>query len=1036
MPVEPFRLPDRWPRAADPVGADRLLQAMRTPGADGPVLPQGASVDALLACLGGNSVFLSDLARRERGFLHQLLQDGPERAAAAALRRLRALRPDAPRNAIASGLRQARRQVALAVAIADLGGMWDLERVTGTLSLLAEASLRAATAHLLQGAHRAGLLSLPHPDRPERESGFVVLAMGKLGAGELNYSSDVDLVLLYDPAAHPSVAEPGRLFVRLAAGLVGLMETVDADGYVFRVDLRLRPDPGATPPAVSLPAAIAYYESYGETWERAAMIKARPVAGDIDCGRRFLHAIQPFVWRRHLDFAAIEDIHAMKRRIDRRAPSPLRRFAAPGPGVPTAGPAGSGSGSGDAVDALLGHDLKLGHGGIREIEFIAQTLQLVWAGREPALRDPGTTGALECLAAGGYLNRATARSLVATYRRLRSLEHRLQMQADRQTHSLPPTRAGFEAFACFAGAADGAALADALLPELRRTRRRFDHMVRRQDEPGGARRGNAPALGPAGAEQPHDGTLPDPFGAASIGQAGSSQASDILRGWEDDRHRALRQPRARALLQGLMPTLLRSLGRQRDPLAALIRFDTLLSRQAGLVQLLSLFDRYPPLLDRVAAVLGASPALADHLAAVPGALDGLLVPEGGEETDRFLRGLLDRQMRAANGVEDAIRVARGLLRGEEFRLSVAQMERRLDADAAGIARTALAERVIVRMLDQVSAEHRRRHGVVPGGGMSVVALGKAGSREMMGGSDLDLMLVYDHPEDVGASDGGRTGTGRPLPPSQYYARLAHGLIAALSAPGVEGPLYALDMRLRPSGSQGPVAVSLPAFRRYHAEQAWTWERMALSRARVVAGPGPLRRRVATAISDALSAGPIADHAGAEVRRALLCRDAVAMRARLARDLPPRGKWDVKLRAGGLMEVEFIAQVLQLASPDPAMRHPTTREAFRRLRRAGLLARADAAMLIGADRFWRELQGMLRILLGVTVPHGPRARLPLPVVEALLHGLGLDAADPEQGLDVLEQRCDEVASSVRSAFNRLVGPVADMRPEPGPGRKPS
>ncbi len=483
-----------------------------------------------------------------------------------------------------------------------------------------------------------------------------------------------------------------------------------------------------------------------------------------------------------------------------------------------------------------------------------------------------------------------------------------------------------------------------------------------------------------------------------------------------------------------MPALLRALGRQRDPLAALIRFDTLLSRQAGLVQLLSLFDRYPPLLDRVAAVLGASPALADHLAAVPGALDGLLVPEGGEEADRSLRGLLDRQMRAAGGVEEAIRVARGLVRGEEFRLSVAQMERRLDADEAGIARTALAERVIVRMLDQVSAEHRRRHGVVPGGGMSVVALGKAGSREMMGGSDLDLMLVYDHPEDVEASGGRRNG--RPLPPSQYYARLAHGLIAALSAPGAEGPLYALDMRLRPSGSQGPVAVSLPAFRRYHAEQAWTWERMALSRARVVAGPGPLRRRVGIAISDALSVGPFGDTAGAEVLRALLCRDAVAMRTRLARDLPPRGPWDVKLRAGGLMEVEFIAQVLQLASPDPAVRHPTTREAFRRLRRAGLLGRADAAMLIGADRFWRELQGMLRILLGVAVPHGPQARLPAPVVEALLHGLGLDAADLGGGLDALGRRCDEVASSVRSAFDRLVGPVVDARPEPGPGRKPS
>ncbi len=771
------------------------MQALHAPSADGAAIPRTQATDALLACLGGNSPFLSDLARREHGFLAHLLRAGPERAAATALRRLRTLPPDSARAAIASGLRRARRQVALAVAIADLGGLWTLERVTGTLSLLADASLRVATAHLLRQAHEAGLLRLPDPRRPERGSGFVVLAMGKLGAHELNYSSDVDLVLLYDPAAHPTTTEPGRLFVRMASDLAGLMQTPDADGTVFRVDLRLRPDPGATPPAVSLPAAIAYYESSGETWERAAMIKARPVAGDRLRGARFLEAIRPFVWRRHLDFAAIDDIHAMKRRIDRHAPSPAKGFAAG---------SGSRSGTADPVAALLGHDLKLGHGGIREIEFIAQTLQLVWAGRELALRDPTTLGALGRLAAAGILSRAAARSLAEAYRRLRSLEHRLQMQADRQTHSLPSTRQGFEAFACFAGAADGTALVRDLLPELRRTRRRFAHMMRRRNGADGAQDD-----GPAASGLDGDEMLPQALGLASSGEAAAAQARDILRGWRDGRHRALRQPRTRALLDRLMPVLLPALGGQRDPLAALIGFDTLLSRQGSLTPLLSLFDRHPALLDRVAAVLGASPALADHLAAVPGALDGLLLPERGREAGRAVRALLDRQMRAADGVEEAIRTARGLVRGEEFRLSVAQMEAQLDVDAAGTLRTALAERVIVRMLDQVSAEHRRRHGIVRGGGMSVVALGKAGSREMMAGSDLDLMLVYDHPDPVDAD-------GEP-PPSQYYARLAHRLIAALSAPGAGGPLYALDMRLRPSGSKGPVAVSLASFRRYHAE---------------------------------------------------------------------------------------------------------------------------------------------------------------------------------------------------------------------------
>lgn len=1025
-----FQLPALWPLPADPATAASLAQDlsahpdMQTPAAT-----------ALIACLGGNSPFLSDLVRREREVFGRMLVDGPTHVAAAAIRQLRTLKAATPRAEIAAGLRRAKRQVALAAAIADLGGLWSLEQLTGTLSLLAEASLRVASAHLLLAASRAGQLPLADPRMPERDSGFVVLAMGKLGARELNYSSDIDLVLLYDPA----ILDPegkrddlGRIFSRLATDLVSLMEARDADGYVFRMDLRLRPDPGATPPAVSLPAAIAYYESYGQNWERAAMTKARPVAGDLGCGERFLDSIRPFVWRRHLDFAAIEDIHAMKRRIDLHKPSPARRFGASEAVVqPPGGLEGD-----DPVGALLGHDLKLGHGGIREIEFIAQTLQLVWGGREPALREPTTLGALSRLADGGYLKRGTADSLCRAYRLLRSVEHRLQMQADRQTHSLPGTRHGLEAFALFMGYPDGNAFGSALLPVLRRTRARFQRMFRGRI--GQADDADRPGLQDSGlAPFDLDGAdLPGQLHA--LGFPSNPQALDILQGWRGDRLRALRDPRARRLLHGLMPALLHALAGQRDPVAALVRFDTLLSRQSAGVNLLSLFGRNPALLGRIATVLGASPSLADHLAAVPSALEGLLVPEDGKQAGRTLLRILDQQMRAARDTEEAIRIAHTLVRGEEFRFCVAQLEARLDVDAAGEARSALAEQVITRMLDHVLAEHRARYGLVPGGGMAVVALGKAGSREMMNGSDLDLMLVYDHPEAVIESVPGigRRGSGRigeaPGPPpraiatSQYYTRLVHALIAALTARGIEGPLYALDMRLRPSGNTGPVAVSLGAFRRYHAEQAWTWERMALSRARVVAGPGPLRRIVSEAIGAALSVLPRQTGEAPPVpgidATGMLFHDASAMRSRLARDLPPHGPWDVKLRSGGLMEVEFIAQVLQLASLDPGVRHPTTRTAFARLARAGMLSRADAGLLIEADRFWRDIQGMLRILLGVAgrgdLPDDLRDVLPEPVIEALLRGMSMQVA----GLAGLVARRDTVAHSVRAAFLRLVGPV--------------
>ena len=1010
-----FRLPTLWPLPADAGGAARLAEQLA--GRRGRA-SDARSAAALIACLGGNSPYLAGLALREPESFETLLRRGPEAVVEAALSSLRAIDPGASRPAVASAMRQAKRRVALASAVADIGGLWDLEQVSGTLSRLAEAALTAAIRHLLCTAAARGELVLPDPSRPERGSGFVVLGMGKLGAGELNYSSDIDLILLYDPDAHPGREELRRLFVRLGGELVTLMQARDADGYVFRTDLRLRPDPSSTPPVVSMPAAIAYYESLGQTWERAAMIKARPVAGDLARGLGFLDTIRPFVWRRHLDFTVVDDIRAMKRRIDRRRGT----FAAAPPG--DTGP----------VQRLLGHDLKLGEGGIREIEFLTQTMQLVWGGRAPALRDPTTLGALARLAEGSYMPAGLAADLAASYRLLRGVEHRLQMQDDRQTHSLPATRQGFDAFACFMGPphdrmdgpVGGAALADALLGPLARTRRAFEELFA-----GGAGRPAEAAVPTLDLDAVDLSAQLDGLGFPP------GRAAPILLAWRTRQLRALRSDRAQALLREIVPGLLAALREQRDPMLALLRFDALLARQNAGVQLLSLFARNPPLIGRIAGVLGAAPSLADHLAAVPASLEGLLVPEEGVEAERLLCRLVDEQLRSAGDVEEAIRRARALVRGEEFRLSLAQLDGRLDIDHAGVARTALAERVIAGMLEQVRREHRDRFGRVAGGGMVVVALGKAGSREMMAGSDLDLMLIYDHPDTVAESvlprqGGARQGgaeRGEPavvlrptrrhtLPASQYYTRFAHSLIAALSAPGAEGPLYALDMRLRPSGSKGPLAVSLAAFRRYHAERSWTWERMALSRARVVAGPPALRRRVARAIRDAL------DRPG--ISREVLLHDACAMRARIGVELPPRGPWDVKLRQGGLMEVEFIAQTLQLASGDPRLRHPTTRIGLRRLADAGVLARADAARLSEADRGWRAVQGMLRILFGTALPRSLDDAAPA-AVDALLRGVaaswpdldGAAAAAPA-GLAGMEACMQRSAETVRAAFIRLIG----------------
>ncbi len=951
-----------WPLPADAQAAARLSRQFA--GSRSRV-PQ-----ALLRSLGGNSPFLAELAVREKPSLVLLARDGPDIVIDRAMAALEKIPPTAPRARIAAGLRQAKRIVALTTAIADLGGLWSLERVTEVLSDLAEAALRLSVAHLLRAAHDAGELHLPNPDDPAQASGFTVLGMGKLGARELNYSSDVDLILLHDPHSGLYHGDGvGAFYTRVARGLVSLMELRDHDGYVFRTDLRLRPDPAATPPSMSVFAAISYYESMGQNWERAAMLKARPVAGDLALGHAFLEAIRPFVWRRHLDFAAVADIHAMKRRIDAH--------------------------KGRKGQQLLGFNVKLGRGGIREIEFLCQTLQLVWGGRDPGLRAPRTLEAMRLLVRAGHLPKAAAATLASAYRFLRAVEHRLQMVADRQTHSLPERPEALEQFSIFMGYAGTAAFAAALLRHLKRVQTSYAKVFEAVQEPAAAE-----GLDFSGVGEPPADTV---AALARMGYGNTEAIVAAVRGWQAGRLRALRSQRARELMQEVLPGLLTALSRQAQPDIAFARFDRFMAGLPAGVLLLSMFQHNPALLDRVAAVLGAAPSLAEYLTRTPSALEGLMAPEVLPDIARLLRTRLED----ARALEDSIAIIRATVREAGFAISVATMEGRMDADAAGFARTDLADAAQDALLERVLADFAERFGAVRGGGMALVVLGKAGSREMMAGSDLDLMLIYDHPARVQESSGARK-----LPASQWFIRAVHAYMAALTAPDAEGAMFDVDMRLRPSGNKGPVAVSLSAFERYHAKDAWTWERMALTRARVIAGPAPLRAKVEAAIRTAI--------AGADP--ATLRHDATAMRLRMLKDLPPDGPWDVKLRPGGQVEVEFIAQTLQLlhVGAKPHLASPTTRIALAQLRDAGLLDAEDADMLIRADRIWRTVQGMLRITYG----RKPAPSLSDAPAEALLRACAAAGLPHSATVDLaaLHATLETLAQQVRAAFNTHVGPI--------------
>jgi glutamate-ammonia-ligase adenylyltransferase len=964
-----------WPAPFDAGGAARLLERFQALGRPEARLAARPDVAAMLRCLGGDSPYLSDLALREAGALARFLAEGPDATVAATMTALAKVKPGEKRDKVAAATRLAKRQIALVCALADISGQWNLEQVTGALSALAEAALSLAVAHLLRTAHDAGELRLPDPENPAVGGGFTVLGMGKLGARELNYSSDIDLVLMFDPSA-PIYTERTAdhamvgFAARIARGLIGLMEARDADGYVFRTDLRLRPDPAATPPAIAIGHAIIYYESMGQNWERAAMIKARPVAGDLALGWGFLEAIRPFVWRRGLDFAAVADIQAMKRRIDEHKGGALSEGT-------------------DPVARIAGHNVKLGEGGIREIEFLVQTLQLVWGGRDPGLRDRTTLGALRLLTRAGHVPRRAARELEEAYRFLRQVEHRLQMVNDRQTHSLPDKPDDLTRIALFLNFPDAGSFARSLIHQLTRVRTHYAAVFEVLPSP--------LYETSRGASLDFRGDDPSPAATvAALKGMGFARPEHIVarvRAWVTGHVRALRSERARELMDQMLPTILARIGSQPHPDDTFTRFDRFLSAQPAGVQLLSLFQRNPALLDRIAAVLGASPRLADHLASNASALEGLLSP-AEEDAPSALR----RRLRDARGLEEAIELTGRAVVAEDFSISVATMEGRLDADEAGIQRTNMADAALRALLPPVLADFTARFGRMRGGGMAVVALGKAGGREMLAGSDLDLMLIYDHPADVTESRGART-----MAASQWFVRLAHAYVAALTAPGVSGRLYDVDMRLRPSGNKGPVAVSLAGFRRYHEHDAWTWERMSLTRARVIAGPAALRARVEQAIATA-----IAGDTGT-VRK-----DATSMRIRMLRELPPDGPWDVKARPGGQIEVEFIAQVLQLLNAEglPGVLSPTTREALRGLAAAGVLPASDAELLIRADHAWRTVQGMLRI----TVGREAGETLPEASARPLLRAMG--AAD----LVALRAELDRLAAEVRGAFVRYVGEV--------------
>ena len=864
---------------------------------------------AFLLGVFGGSPFLTRASEIMPKTLEHILAEGPEASLKHALSSFAEATNVEDRNLFMSALRKARLATALTVGLADLGGVWKTLTATRALSMAADAAISAAVNWLFRDGVRRGVFTRADA------SGFIVLGMGKLGAWELNYSSDVDLILLYDPEIIPikNLDNIQHEMTRLARGLSQLLEERTSDGYVHRTDLRLRPDPASTPPAISIETATVYYESIGQNWERAAMIKARPIAGDVDAGRSFISSLRPFVWRRTLDFNAIRDIQSIKRQIDRRG--------------------------GQKSLQVEGHDVKLGRGGIREVEFFAQTQQLIWGGRNAKLRASGTVDALKLLAEAGLITQSTQIQMSGSYLKLRDIEHRLQMVNDRQTHRVPEG-SEVERFARFAGYESSVDFSEDLLSTLQIIEKNFADLFSNQEGLGGDSGGVLVFTG----NDEHPETIET---LSEMGFETPSRAISIIRSWHHGRVRASRALRAREVLTEITPALLKEFAKAPNPDTAFLALDKFVQSLPEGVQFFSLLQNNPRVMAFLARVLGQSPYLAGLISSRPNVLDVVLTDEfEGPPGDRDkLKETLERDVREAHDFQDLLDSCRRWLNDLRLRLGVQTLEGQLEPGEASMALATAADIICSKLLTSILYDFAKEHGEPPGT-YAVMAYGKWGSNELSIGSDLDLVAVYD--ADLDAKSIGQ----KPLSAPVYFMRVTQRLVTALTAPTGEGRLFEVDLRLRPSGADGPLASQFDSFKKYLSESAWTWELMALTRSRAAIGNDNLMSRLEELRAEVMRTA---------VLRPKIISDVIKMRRRISAEKGNGGVWDVKRRAGGMLDLEFLTQGLALihGNMDEVINSRSPWEQASALK--SLEPRFPSEGLREAAHFWHKIQWLLRLV---------------------------------------------------------------------------
>lgn len=901
------------------------------------------------------SPYLTKLFFKYPEFSYKLLQQKPEELTTEIFTHLTSsLKQITSIDQLMKLLRIAKAHMALTLGFADLSAIWTLDKITKNLSDFAEISLNLTVNFLIDEALKSGQLS-HHEDQQKydifkasQKSGYVILAMGKLGGFELNYSSDIDLIVLFDKDI---IKYSGRkssqdFFIKLTKKMVKIMSDRTEDGYVFRTDLNLRPDPGATPVALSMEGAEVYYQSVGLNWERAAMIKARPVAGDIKAGYEFLERIRGFVWRKHLDYAALDDIHAMKKLIHKH--------------------------HSHGQIKLAGHDLKLGRGGIREIEFFAQIHQLISGGREIALRIAPTCLALKALTRAGKLSNEDNQILQKSYIYLRTLEHRLQMINDEQTHEIPTSDLEIERIMKFMGYATMVDFNKELLEHLNAVHIIFNALLRDNRQTDDSHEDNSLIF------------PPDSYNAdtlMAIEQAGFGETKkiyDLIQNWQLGRYRACRTDRARLLLKQLIPDILKAFGSYNDPDGGLVKFDDFLSRLPSGVQLFSFIKAQPWLLDLLAQIIGIAPFLSNQLSRRPLLLDSVLSTNYFDKKPQLdkLEANLNEQMIMSRDFQDTLDITRKWAGEGKFLLGLQLLRGNCDVVCFGKSLSYIAQLTLIALLDDVKKEFAIKHGIIENSSIAILAMGKLGGYEFTTTSDVDMILIYDAADMDVLSNGSKQ-----LTVNHYYARLCQNFINSVSALTAEGKLYEIDMRLRPSGTAGPLAVSIESFNDYQNGQAWTWEHMALIRGRVIYGPKSLKEKIEKCIINTLS------NKKRDQENLLFQVD--KMRKKLIDNFPTKNIWSMKHMRGGIIDIEFICQYLLLkhGAKHPKILVKNTLDQISALIENKILSKNEGEKLYRSCFTLQSIQAMLRLCLGST---SKQENKPQALLDTLSHQLNYPA----------------------------------------------